>query len=317
MNLLSMDQLPIRRYSAAPFNHCSTICPYRDGVLIAWYAGIAECRDDQSVRLIFIDNEAAEAECEQMRLGPGTGNPVLFQTATGPVLLYSQFETPERLSVERWKYCTLWLQRLEVANGHVTLLGPRRLLANQHAHLLGRCAPLAERGRLLLPLYDELARRPLVLEGDGWNFRPLTHFGMPGMIQPTLWRAGNRIYALCRNIGIRHNAMVCSSVDGYRWTDPVMTAIPNANNSLAALADWKGKDWLVWNNCHAGRYKLTLGTVEPRDGQFGRADTVIANTRQVLEIQHGSYPSICTDSEGRLHIVYTDPQFAITHRRFC
>lgn len=283
--------------------------------MVAWYAGSGECRDDQCVRLIFISGEGRQTE-SPLQLQPGTGNPVLWSLNDAPVLLYSKFETQESALVDRWKHCTLWLQRLALDGVSVQLVGSPKLLANRYAHLLGRCSPIKVGTRWFLPLYDEAAYRPLLLQGDGWNFWPLTHFGLRGMIQPTLWEHEGKLYALCRNIGVRRDVLACSSVDGHRWSDPVKTAIPNVNNSLHALAGWQNADWLVWNNSTAGRYKLTLGTLDVRSRPLGDSWTVVANPKQVLEIAHGSYPSLCTDQEGCLHIVYTDPERAICHRRF-
>ena len=94
--------------SASSFNHCSTVCPHHDGALVAWYSGSGECRDDQSVHVVFIDK--LNNQFEPIRIGDCTGNPVLWAQGNEAVLLWSKFEDTGdvRRIVDRWKYCSLW-----------------------------------------------------------------------------------------------------------------------------------------------------------------------------------------------------------------
>src|SRR5262245_36947564 len=94
--------------AASTFNHCSSICPFREGTLLAWYSGEEECYDDQSVYLLFIGKTGASSP---LRLGDKTGNPVLWRDGERAFLLWSRFEDYGELKtlVDRWKYCSVWL----------------------------------------------------------------------------------------------------------------------------------------------------------------------------------------------------------------
>ena len=103
--------------AASQFNHCSSVCPFNDGVMITWYSGFGECLDDQSVHCIFIDKYGMSGI---LRLGDKTGNPIAWEYNGRTFLLWSYFEDTGDITnpVNRWKYCSLWIQEycVELSN---------------------------------------------------------------------------------------------------------------------------------------------------------------------------------------------------------
>ena len=149
------------------FHHCSTVCPYKDGVVLAFYSGTGECQDDQGVYVTYFKNNNY---ADLLKIGDKTGNPVLFSSANHCFLIWSKFEDtgPLRSIVDRWKHCSLWIQKIDVADG-ITLVGQPHQISSPQDHLLGRCLPICIANQALyqqtqhtsdylLPLYDEVAR---------------------------------------------------------------------------------------------------------------------------------------------------------------
>lgn len=291
--------------SVSPFNHCSSVCPIGEGNLLAWYAGSGECRDDQSVHLLFISKENTT---DIVRIGDNTGNPVVWQLDNDhAAILWSKFENVEvRRLVDRWKHCTLWIQKLRITTG-IEFVGQPAQLANHHQHLLGRCSPIWYHGQYLLPLYNEMERNCVIYGGNGLEFARLGTFGT-NMIQPTIWAGNNKISALCRNFGNgQTNAKYCYSTDsGLTWSEPEETEIPNNNSSLHAVR-WQNSNYLIWNDTRGTfRERLAIGMLRNR-----RIPTLIKRPL-IVSTAHGAYPSACVNPNGSLAFSYTK----LKHIRF-
>ena len=297
------------------FNHCSTICPYHGGVLLAWYSGTGECCDDQSVYVISIDGLQ---QSEPLRIGDCTGNPVLIPTkGGGAVLLWSKFEDKLHTPIgkllrlaDRWKYCSLWIQRVVVENGEIYLQGKSKRISGPEQHLLGRCNPLVHNGSVLLPLYDEVERSCVIFEGkwdnhDGLDYTEIGRYGTD-TIQPTLWCKGDKIGSLARNFST-HNELsqFCESANGVNWSEPTLSNIWNLNNSLHVVK-WHDYIIILWNDTN-GRFRknLTLGVLKCETDDLGFLK-VFAEPVEVVGAKYGAYPSMCIDNNGNLNFSFTN-----------
>lgn len=299
------------RVSASKFNHCSSVCPLHKGTknprgtLLAWYSGSGECHDDQSVHVVFIDGSTMT---EPLRVGDCTGNPVLVPAEEDAVLLWSKFEDNNQIRrlVDRWKYCSIWVQRIGVRDGGVHLLGTPAQIAGPDQHLLGRCNPLVHDGRVILPLYDEVARECVIFEGEDLHYAETERFGT-NMIQPTIWSKGARVCALARNFGANagKKSRYCESLNGKNWSQPTQSRLWNINNSVQ-VTTWNGNDVVLWNDTN-GRWRrnLTLGVLQYKNDGPG-FDWVEAEPVEVVGVQHGSYPSMCVDYDGNLNFSFTN-----------
>lgn len=286
--------------SSGKMNHCSTITPHPNGFGVAWYSGTGECQPDQSVGIIFITKDGI-VNPHGLNVGPGTGNPVLWTIGNELVLLYSKFENlkTERI-VDRWKHCSLWLQRIIYQDQRLIFNGEPLPIAEPGLHLLGRCKPIiTESGKFLLPLYDELNHHSVIYVGDGLNFEYLSSFGINNhIIQSTLWESNKTIYAISRNIGTKRLAVICykSTDDGVTWDSPTpWQDMYNKNNSMHVV-NYSGDFVTIWNDSMVGRDNLTLGIL----GENGLKRVV------VLSKKYGSYPSVCVNNQNTLAFTYTN-----------
>lgn len=297
------------------FNHCSTVCPYHNGVLLAWYSGTGECCDDQSVYIIFIDGLQ---QSEPLRIGDCTGNPVLIPAKDGgAIILWSKFEDKSyapmgkilRLA-DRWKYCSLWVQRVAVENGKVHLQEKPKRIAGPEQHLLGRCNPLIHNGSVLLPLYDEVERSCVIFEGKLDNILDYVEIGRYGtdVIQPTLWCKGDKIGSLARNFSTHDDNPIlskfCESASGRNWSQPTLSNIWNLNNSLHVVK-WYDDIIILWNDTN-GRFRknLTLGVLKCETDDLGFL--VYAEPVEVVGAKYGAYPSMCIGNNGDLNFSFTN-----------
>lgn len=274
---------------ASKFNHCSSVCPLSTGSLLAWYSGSGECRDDQSVHLIFIRKGVSEI----VRIGDKTGNPILWSTNDGhAILLYSKFEDTRTIYriVDRWKHCSLWIQHVEYHNG-IQLLGDPIKVAEPADHLLARCNPIAFDGRLLIPLYDEVNAEGVIAEFRKDSIEFIGRIG-EYMIQPTLWVEGDKICSLSRNFKSQKiNAQYSQSLDGGKtWSNPISTKILNNNNSLHVL-NFDGLNYLIWNDT-GGKHRSNLSI-----GEIISEDKTISVNKIEMIGQYGSYPSMAIANE--------------------
>lgn len=282
-------------FSASSFNHCSTVCPCDDGTLVAWYSGTNECHDDQSVHLIFINQNSHSAI---IRIGDKTGNPILYRSGDDILLLWSKFEDDNRIVrlVDRWKYCSLWIQKIKIED-RPTLIGEPQRIVDSDCNLLARCPTVQYNGHVLLPLYDEVAGTCVIL--DGSDFKELSRFGEE-MIQPTLWVRNNILHALARNFRTdRRYAQYTQSVDCKSWKTSADTKIYN-NNSSVCTTSWNKSDVIIWNDTRS-RYRNNLSL-----GLLGRDyECLSAITVEVVGMQYGSYP-YCTVHNNELHMTFTN-----------
>jgi hypothetical protein len=304
--------------SASRFNHCSTVCQHKGGVLIAWYSGSGECKDDQSVHVIFINGSK---KSEVLRIGDCTGNPVLWSNGDEAVLLWSKFEDTGDMKrlVDRWKHCSLWIQRLTLKD-EIELLGTPERLVTSDEHLLGRCSPIeSKNGYLLLPLYDEVTGECVIFGGAGTFLHEQSRFG-DEMIQPTLWEntedGKTKICSLSRNFGgqMQYSRFCESSDNGFSWTVPIPSTLFNINNSVHVVK-WGNENMVLWNDT-GGRYRrnMTLGVLEsPIQHDPNGLKEVRATPLAVVGPAHGSYPSMCVDSGGNLNFTFTNADRTIDH----
>lgn len=294
------------------FNHCSTICKYQKGVLLAWYSAKAECTEDQSVYVSYV-NEYGE-KSKPISIGDGVGNPVLINTSIcdAPVLLWSKFED---LSItkrsDRWGYCSLWVQRILVKNDQPLMVGNKKQLTDPSQHLLGRCSPITYGSKILLPLYDEVDGRCVIFNGNDIEYGEISRYG-DDIIQPTLWVDGDKIFSMSRNFRRKiknTKSQLYYSTDpcvADSWLGPADTGLWNMNNSVqvARLGD---DDLVLWNDTSSqNRSNLTLGIL---------ISGAILDTKKIdiISDTHGSYPSMCVDDSNNLHMTFTNSARQIEH----
>ncbi len=312
-------------FSRAPFAQChaSTIAEANDGTLVAaWFAGTREKHPDVGIWVSRLEGGAWSEPREvangiqyvstdgKVRRHP-SWNPVLFQAAGGPLLLfYKVGPTPE----------TWWGMRLESADGGRTWGVPERLPEDVLGPIKNKPVALAD-GTLLCPSSREDPKRGWTVHlelsrdlGRTWELTPaLDGGGRLNAIQPSvlIHRTG-RLQLLCRSKeGVIATAW--SEDAGRTWSDLQTTSLPNPNSGTDAVTLADGRHLLVYN------------PTRPPKGKWGgpRTPLVVAissdglNWRTVatLESEPGeySYPAVIQGADGRVHVTYTWRRTRIKH----
>lgn len=304
-NLLVAEQsieLKVAQHHGRSFNHCSSLCAFNDGVIIAWYSGKSECHTNQAVYVIFINSNSIS---NPLKLEDGSGNPTVWSSNGKIYIIYSKFgHTPFKL-IDKWKYCTNIVAELILHNNFLTIARHTKV---PWTNLLSRCNPINVNGTVYVPLYNELKRHGVIFKAVGATLTELGTIGMGmnnnGMIQPTIWYDG-KFNSLSRTFhsNLTH-AHYSQSVDGAIWSTPQITTIPNNNSSLHTLR-WHGHNLIIWNNTTSRlRSNLCLGLIRN-----------IEAVALVKLADFGSYPSMCVDAIGNLHVTFTCDQ-VIKHHSF-
>jgi len=290
---------------AKDFNHCASLCPCNNGVLLAWYSGSGECQDDQSVYITYLSHDKSTPP---IRIGDKTGNPILWREADKVWMLYSKFEDiePVTMLAHRWRYCSLWLRQIIVTD-NIQLLHDIKV-AEADQHLLARTNPIKVEETTILPLYDEVKRECVIFAGKNGHFHELSRYGN-NTIQPAIWYDGITIHSLSRNFGTKRiRAPYFYSDDrGMTWRYSGLSGFNNVNNSIA-VHKWDDEKLVLWNDVTGTfRANMTLGIV-------GWNHTMPwPHVVRVVGAKYGSYPCLCVDDAGLLHFAFTGPERMIEH----
>ncbi|MEY2407401.1 MAG: hypothetical protein QOF48_71 [Verrucomicrobiota bacterium] len=298
-------------FETAPFPacHASTIAETRNGLIAAWFGGKREKSPDVG---IWLSRQIAGRWTPPIEVVNGAGlagekrypcwNPVLFQPAAGPLLLFYKVGP----SPSRW-----WGMLTTSADAGETWSAPRRLPGGILGPIKNKPVQLAD-GVLLCPSSTEKGGWRIHLErtpdlGSTWSKTgPLNSGKDFGAIQPTiLSHAENRLQLLCRS---EQGAIteVWSDDNGGTWGPMQATALPNPNSGIDAVTLRDGRHLLVYNPVKRGRTPLELAV-----SRGGRSWMSVLT----LEEQRGeySYPAIIQSRDGLVHITYTWQRTRVKH----
>ena len=303
-------------FETAPFAsaHASTITEAGGNLVAAWFGGRAEGSSDVGIwvsrRMHGIWTAPVEVangiESPDRRFP--CWNPVLFQPARGPLMLYYKVGP----NPGAW-----WGVLRTSTDGGLTWSAPRRLPNG----ILGpiKNKPVALAGDVLLaPSSTEATSGSVVWRihferstDQGATWATSAPPEMPGAvainaIQPTLLRhPSGRLQALVRTQSGRVGE-TWSSDGGLTWTPVALTALPNPNAGIDAVSLRDGRYLLVYNHSVDGRSPLNVAV--SRDGTAWDAALV-------LERDPGeySYPAVIQSRDGLVHITYTWRRERIKH----
>jgi len=311
----------------APQSHSSTIEELPNGDLIAaWFGGTIERHVDNSIWVSRRENgrwtppvavvDGSEGEAEDHR----TGNPVLFQPRTGPLMLFYKVVPPANSRASAW-----WGMLTTSPDGGKAWAPPRRLGTDAalggHPHLIG---PVKNRP---LQLADGAILCPSSTEHDGWRLHfeltrdlgrtwevigPVNSSRQLSAIQPSSLRhSDGRVQVLCRS---QEGVIVqsWSSDSGRSWSPLIKTDLPNPNSGTDAVALADGRHLLVYNHTvkrgafPSGRSMLNVALSD---------DGIAWKPVLTLERDRGefSYPYVIQSRDGRVHITYPWRRESIRH----
>jgi predicted neuraminidase len=303
-------------FEQAPFPSChaSTIVQTKEGLLAAWFGGTDEGEKDVSIWLSRNDGRGGAWSAPEKVATGETGdrrfpcwNPVLFQPATGPLLLF--YKVGPR--PDAW-----WGMLLTSGDGGKTWSKPARLPEGMLGPIKNKPIQLAD-GTLLCgssvetPDPDDAWRVHVERTSDlgrTWQkSEPLNDGKKLAAIQPAfLTHPGGRLQLLCRT---RQRRVAESwSEDGGKTWQPLklVESLPNPDSGIDAVTLKDGRALLVYNHTARGRSPLNVAISE--DGKAWRAGPV-------LETEPGeySYPAIIQATDGAVHITYTWHRKRIRH----
>lgn len=297
-------------YEKAPFPSChaSTLVETRDGIVAAWFGGKQERSPDVGIWISRRDSSGWSPLVEAANGVQDTGerhpcwNPVLFQPARGPLLLFYKVGP----SPSAW-----WGMLITSVDGGRTWSKPQRLPDGFLGPIKNKPIQLND-GSILCPSSTEHAGWRVHMErtpdlGKTWQqIGPINDGKEFGAIQPTiLTYAFGKMQILCRS---RQQKITESwSEDGGRtWTAMKATTLPNPNSGIDAVTLRDGRALLVYNHTQRGRSPLNVAISS--DGKTWKAALE-------LETQPGeySYPAVIQTADGLVHVTYTWKRERIKH----
>ncbi|MEY4939344.1 MAG: hypothetical protein RIQ93_1079 [Verrucomicrobiota bacterium] len=309
-------------YETAPFPQChaSTIVESKQGLVAAWFGGLHEKHAGVGIWVarrsgpgwttpVEVANGVQFTSTDGTTVRHPTWNPVLFQPATGPLMLfYKVGPTPQ----------TWWGMLTTSADGGKTWDQPRRLPAGILGPIKNKPIQLAD-GAILCPTSDESPTAPSRWQvrfestrdfGRTWTTTPALHDGAEiAAIQPSLlWHGGSRLQAMGRT---RQGRLfeIWSEDAGRTWGSISLTDLPNPNSGTDAVTLADGRHLLVYNhNAQAKGGRTPLNLAVSRDGKTWEAALVLED-----EPGEYSYPAIIQTRDGNAHITYTWRREKVRH----
>ena len=289
-------------FEEAPYAsaHASTLAETASGLVAAWFGGTREGAHDVC---IWVSRRSLGQWTDGVEVADGATdgqgrhpcwNPVLFQPADGPLLLfYKVGPTPSR-----W-----WGMAMASRDDGRTWSPPRRLPEGILGPIKNKPIEPAP-GVMLCPSSTEHARWRVHMErspdlGRSWERSdPLNDGREFAAIQPSvLTHEGGRMQVLCRT---RQGVIAeCWSDDGgSAWGRMQATALPNPDSGIDAVTLKDGRGVLIYN--HSIQARAPLNVAVSADGRDWRAAAV-------LEAKPGeySYPAVIQGADGLVHITYT------------
>jgi predicted neuraminidase len=305
-------------YDAAPFPQChaSTIVQTASGRMVAaWFGGTQEKHPDVEIYVARLQGEQWTAPQSVANGAQADGlrhpcwNPVLFQPAGGPLMLfYKVGPSPQT-----------WWGMLRTSTDDGATWSPARRLPD------GVLGPIKNKpvqmpdGAILCPSSTETDAKPSAWRvhfektadlGGTWSTaRPAASPDGKAIdaIQPSiLFHGGGRLQALGRS---RSGKIfeTWSNDSGASWSALALTALPNPNSGTDAVTLRDGRHLLIYNHTARGRSPLNLAV--SRDGRAWEAAGVLENTPG----KEFSYPAIIQTTDGLVHIVYTWQRQKVRH----
>jgi predicted neuraminidase len=304
-------------YETAPFPSChaSTIAETADGLIAAWFGGTEEGNKDVGIWVSRKSGNGWGAPVEVANGIQADGNrwpcwnPVLFQPAKGPLLLFYKVGPSPR----SW-----WGMLMTSSDGGRKWSAARRLPDGILGPIKNRPIQLRD-GTLVCGSSTESEGRPSVWKvhfertpdlGSTWErVGPVNDGAAFAAIQPAMLSlGGDRLKALGRTRQGRVFQVV-SGDGGRTWGAMTATPLPNPNSGIDAVTLKDGRHVIVYNHTEKGRSPLNVAV--STDGDTWTTVAVLEDTPGEF-----SYPAVIQASDGTIHTTYTWNRKRIRHVSF-
>ncbi len=310
-------------YETAPFPSChaSTIVETPAGLVVAFFGGTREKHRDVSIWVSRQENgkwtppmEAANGDQplqpDGKPLRHPLWNPVLFQPAKGPLMLFYKCGPDP----DAW-----W--------GMLTTSTDNGKTWSKAAALPDKGAGPVKNKPVLLPNGDLLCGSSS--EDNGWrvHFERTSDLGKTwtttgpvndgkaiGAIQPSiLFTGGENLLAIGRSKQ-GHLFEIASPDMGKTWGPMTLGTLPNPNSGTDALTLKDGRHLIVYNHVGPifgqwGGKRSPLNVAVSKDGHSWQAAHVLENAPG----EEFSYPAVIQTADGMVHITYTWKRKRVKH----
>lgn len=302
-----------------PSSHGSTIVETANGDLLsAWYAGSREKGND--VVILTSIKRKGESQWSDLNIAADTpgkpeGNPVLFVTGSGRVVLFYQTihgggEGPTTKTTG-WSSCDI-KYRESTDNGRSW--GPENSIRKEWGYVI-RTKPLFVDGRILLPTHIETDWSSLVMIGENnlsvWRQSSPIDTGegfKKGNIEPAVVELSDGRLLMYMRSGSKRCIWMSLSLDrGLSWSPPAETDLPNPNSAIDLLRLDSDGIILAYNNTSEGRTPLTLALSDDDCKSWCCSRDVESGPGEF------SYPAMIQTSDGLIHLTYTYKREGIKH----
>lgn len=301
-------------YETAPFPSChaSTIVQTPSGLVSAWFGGTREGAPDVG---IWLSRHIGGKWSEPVEVANGVRsdgqrfacyNPVLFQPAKGPLLLfYKAGGHPNgwfgflKTSLDDGAD---WSAAKPLPDGFV---GPVKNKPVQMADGSLLCGSSMETPEKPSRWRVQMERTPDL--GKTWEKTDYLNDGLDiSAIQPSiLFLGGDNLLAIGRTRQ-SHLFRITSHDGGQTWSEMTLTELPNPNSGTDAVTLRDHRHLLVYNHTEHGRSPLNVAVSS--DGKNWKAALVLEN-----EPGEYSYPAVIQTVDGLVHITYTWKRQRIKH----
>jgi len=281
-------------------SHASTIAASGGRLVAAWFSGSLESRPDVGIFVSLNSGTGWSTPAEVANGVQENGrryacwNPVLFQPASGPLILFYKVGPNPR---------TWWGSYMASPDGGGTWSTPRRLPEGILGPIKNKPVQLAN-GDLLCPSSAEHDGWRVHLErstdlGGSWTrTTPIDNGASIEAIQPSiLVHNHGALQLICRT---RHKRIAesWSNDGGNSWTALQLTSLPNPNSGTDAVTLADGRHLLAYNP--SSRRRSPVGIAISRDGKRWQESLVLAQGAGEY-----SYPAIIQAPDGLIHVTYS------------
>lgn len=287
--------------------HCSSIISTSSGhLLCVWYQGPYETSKETKIMISkksAVDYEWSNPEVLFDFNGIPLGNPVLWTFGSN---LYITFSV---LLEESWTSSLLFYS-FSIDNGR-TWTPPSLFLPRQG--FMAKTPPIHNQyGDIIFPLYHEADYCPFIFIINDVNnilFSSLVAETMARRkaIQPAICgMSNNSMLMVCRT----NQGYVWKSISyngGYSWSICEPTDLPNPDSALDIISLQSGNLLLICNPSSSHRHNLALFSSCDEGQTWALSKELINGAGEY------SYPCMIEDSDGNIHITYTEDRYKIQH----
>jgi predicted neuraminidase len=306
--------------------HSASIAITNGKPVVVWYGGTEEGHRDVAIFRSSFDGKwttplvIADRNSTEQALGRyirKVGNPNLYAWPDGRLGLHY-------VSVSFGGWAASSINYMESLDQGVHWTSPIRLVTSPFLNIstLVRTEglPLSD-GGVQLPVYHEFLGKfseTLTLSSDLTVMDKVRISRGKHSLQPAITNLNeSSAIGLLRYSGDPPGRVlsVFSQDAGAHWSTPVRTELPNPDSAVSIINPGNGYLLLALNDLEDGRHRLSLAIGSADDWKIVK----VLEEETATDFEHEyefSYPSMTSDPDGFIHLVYTWNQKRIKHLRF-